>query len=665
MKSRGFDLENDEHLDMINETKHKLVILLLSLLEGAPDVGIINRMGISLDFLLLKDRMYQVYRKFIIDIKELSNPSDTDIVNYEIRSINSDLKLDSFESNVLEGFDIYILFQSLSANSKIARKHLEDSEFTNTQKAAYDFFKFHTGRIEVNVNDELERTYFPIRPVCKYMSAKRKADFILSANRESPSEKVRSLMESARTLIIDMKHEAMIDNSKFMIGPRTVMHIRNLSTLLAVVINILQLVYVKLDESKYYIEIKIDSTPDKVITIINYVLIAFSSLTLILYILSEGTLILNQRWSDLSTYLRKVYEMDEKASYDELDKIHEENESGPISQSWMLLTNPKYFEEDGKKIFGNWYIQIVYYLIWASFIATDGFFMYLIFYITISVIGVAFDQIYLSFLLLDFVIRFKTLRNVIQSVTRNKYALILTGVLILIIIYIYASIAFFFLRSLMYNNNLNANDDTTVGESWWDTMISWYFNMISNGLRPGGGIGDVALPENFHNSKSYHTKLIFTASFHIIIIIIMLNIVFGIIIDTFAELRDEKKAIFEDQEDKCFICNMERYVFFEGDGEGFDAHVANDHNMWNYIYYLIHLETKDPTEFTGVESYVKDKSDKEDISWFPLHKAMVVDNPEDNEEKEQKKMIQEKLVNLTKELKLVNKKFKNAKKETK
>ena len=165
MKSRGFDLENDEHIDMINETKQKLVTLLLSLLEGAPDPGIINRMGISLDFLLLKDRMYQVYKKFIIEVKGLNDPSDTDVTNYEIKSINKDLKLDSFEGLVLEGFDIYILFQSLSSNSKTARKHLEDSEFTSTQKAAYDFFRFHTGRIEVNVNDELERAYFPIRPV--------------------------------------------------------------------------------------------------------------------------------------------------------------------------------------------------------------------------------------------------------------------------------------------------------------------------------------------------------------------------------------------------------------------------------------------------------------------------------------------------------------------
>ena len=400
---------------MINETKQKLVTLLLSLLEGPADPDIINRMSVSLDFLMLKDRMYQVYRSFIIDLKGLDDPSDANIVNYSIGSINSDLKLDSLEGLVLEGFDIYILFQSLAANSKVTRAHLEDSEFTQTQKAAYDFFKFHTGRIEVNVNDELERVYFPIRPVWKYMTAQRKLNFILSANRESPSEKVRSLMESARTLILEMKHEASIENSKFMISPKTVHRIRDLSLLIALTINILQLIYLKLDQNNYYITKTIDSKADNSITILNYILIGFSSLTIVLYIISEAPLILNRRWNDLTAYLKQTYDKDEKASYEELDKFHEEFETGPISQSWMFLTNPKYFEEDGKKVFGNWFIRLIYYLISLSFIATDGFFIYYLFFLIISVIGQVWDQIYLSFLLLDFVMRFKTLGNVIQS----------------------------------------------------------------------------------------------------------------------------------------------------------------------------------------------------------------------------------------------------------
>jgi hypothetical protein len=40
------------------------------------------------------------------------------------------------------------------------------------------------------------------------------------------------------------------------------------------------------------------------------------------------------------------------------------------------------------------------------------------------------------------------------------------------------------------------------------------------------------------------------------ITIVFLNIVFGIIIDTFAELRDEKHAMIVDMNSKCMLFNL-------------------------------------------------------------------------------------------------------------
>jgi hypothetical protein len=30
----------------------------------------------------------------------------------------------------------------------------------------------------------------------------------------------------------------------------------------------------------------------------------------------------------------------------------------------------------------------------------------------------------------------------------------------------------------------------------------------------------------------------------------------------------------------------------------------NEHNMWHYLYFIVLIKVKDPTEFTGPESYV-------------------------------------------------------------
>ena len=36
----------------------------------------------------------------------------------------------------------------------------------------------------------------------------------------------------------------------------------------------------------------------------------------------------------------------------------------------------------------------------------------------------------------------------------------------------------------------------------------------------------------------------------------------------------------------------------------FEEHVRNEHNMWHYLYFIVLIKVKDPTEFTGPESYV-------------------------------------------------------------
>ena len=36
----------------------------------------------------------------------------------------------------------------------------------------------------------------------------------------------------------------------------------------------------------------------------------------------------------------------------------------------------------------------------------------------------------------------------------------------------------------------------------------------------------------------------------------------------------------------------------------FETHIKEEHNMWHYLYFIVLVKVKDPTEFTGPESYV-------------------------------------------------------------
>ena len=48
--------------------------------------------------------------------------------------------------------------------------------------------------------------------------------------------------------------------------------------------------------------------------------------------------------------------------------------------------------------------------------------------------------------------------------------------------------------------------------------------------------------------------------FFFVVIIIVLNLIFGVIIDTFADLRTEKNNKEEIIKNTCFICGLERKV---------------------------------------------------------------------------------------------------------
>ena len=48
----------------------------------------------------------------------------------------------------------------------------------------------------------------------------------------------------------------------------------------------------------------------------------------------------------------------------------------------------------------------------------------------------------------------------------------------------------------------------------------------------------------------------------------------------------------------------------------YEEHTEVEHKPWNYLYFVVLLRTKDPTEFTGPESYVANMIEVRSL--FPL-----------------------------------------------
>ena len=70
-----------------------------------------------------------------------------------------------------------------------------------------------------------------------------------------------------------------------------------------------------------------------------------------------------------------------------------------------------------------------------------------------------------------------------------------------------------------------------------------------------------------------------------------LSIIFGIIIDTFSQLRTEYQEKKKHMEGVCFICGVDRLTL-DTQGSGFDKHIRDEHNMWQYAFALIHIRSR-------------------------------------------------------------------------
>ena len=89
---------------------------------------------------------------------------------------------------------------------------------------------------------------------------------------------------------------------------------------------------------------------------------------------------------------------------------------------------------------------------------------------------------------------------------------------------------------------------------------------------------------------------------------------------------------------KCFICGIEKTKFDEafqkrGIQKGFELeHIHHEHNMWDYLYFVMHLNHKDEREYTGAETFVANCIEEEDIGWVPTGRAMELVQKEEEDD---------------------------------
>merc|ERR1719174_3316716 len=164
------------------------------------------------------------------------------------------------------------------------------------------------------------------------------------------------------------------------------------------------------------------------------------------------------------------------------------------------------------------------------------------------------------------------------------------------------------------------------------SLLTCFIECLNYGMRNGGGVGDSMFPHNFET----HADLWFLRTgldliFFLLINIVLLNVVFGIIIDKFGSFRDDKLKIMEDMENTCYICGKERSEISQF--IDYNDHTTTQHGLMRYWNFILYLKTKPKNEMTGLQHYVLDlvENDKSNqVKWFPIGRSRELENVKEN-----------------------------------
>ncbi|XP_068181041.1 inositol 1,4,5-trisphosphate-gated calcium channel ITPR3 isoform X4 [Antennarius striatus] len=311
----------------------------------------------------------------------------------------------------------------------------------------------------------------------------------------------------------------------------------------------------------------------------------------------------------------------------------------------------------------------------------DMEFLYHLAYVLTSTLGLFVHELFYSILLFDLIYREETLFNVIKSVTRNGRSILLTALLALILVYLFSIVGFLCLKedfimevdmlpqiaagpqqneaaqdflnscsadgvSCTAETTAIAEEEELNSERACDTLLMCIVTVLNHGLRNGGGVGDV-LRKPSKNEPLFPARVIYDLLFYFIVIIIVLNLIFGVIIDTFADLRSEKQKKEEILKTTCFICGLERDKF-DNKTVSFEEHIKLEHNIWNYLYFIVLVREKNKTDYTGPESYVAHMIKNNNLDWFPRMQAMSLVVTDGDGEQNEMRMLQDKLASTMK-----------------
>ena len=193
------------------------------------------------------------------------------------------------------------------------------------------------------------------------------------------------------------------------------------------------------------------------------------------------------------------------------------------------------------------------------------------------------------------------------------------------LIYLAAVAGFILLR-----NNYNLEGHGLVCEDFLGCVLLHF----TDGFRKDGGIAESLIvhdPNSFWSRQHgavdgfYVFRALFDVFYFLLVVVILLGVIQGIIVDSFGSFRDERESLRIAVRKQCFICGISANRLTT-EADGMDKHIKRDHHAFMYVYYIDYIQSKDPTERTGLESYVYRLYKEGNYTFLPEDDCLSVRN---------------------------------------
>jgi hypothetical protein len=176
------------------------------------------------------------------------------------------------------------------------------------------------------------------------------------------------------------------------------------------------------------------------------------------------------------------------------------------------------------------------YLKLAGMVMINPSVIYYIIYLAMAILGTFYHPLFYSILLIEIINKYSTLRNFLRAITLPWKQLLLTFVLYIIVMYMFS--IWGYLSFWKYYGYENSEDPIRPNGEMCQNMWMCFLTTYDMAFKFEAGVGTYFDSFNDAAYVSDRTRIGFDSAFNFVLIVIMINIVSGILIDTFGYLRD-------------------------------------------------------------------------------------------------------------------------------